>query len=377
MRLTTLLRTVLVGTLTISSLLTPVAAHAAAGGSIYFERNTFTASGGSNVRLPIIVDGNTDSVDTVSVVVSFPADKLTFVGLDNANTFFDIVEPSAPKADSDGTVRFSVASTRNSTSSQALVTNVLFKSLSGTGSARVGLLGSEGAAHGRLLPLDASSALITSGPGDGSAKALSISRIKVDNITSDSGIITWHTDAPTNGTVDYGANIGYGFVATNPEATTEHRVQLASLFSGKTDVHFRITSVSANGEVGVSDDKIFTTKGYTVDIAVKDKVGKPIVGAKVRVGNSAAVESDGNGIASVQDVGSGNQKTYINDAAAQIITVKEVTGQKGTAHQNFSLVAERKNAFGSTGLLALLFVVLAGVLYWAWRQCKLVPPPTS
>ncbi|MEO6513398.1 MAG: hypothetical protein ABIR37_01785, partial [Candidatus Saccharimonadales bacterium] len=74
-----------------------------------------------------------------------------------------------------------------------------------------------------------------------------------------------------------------------------------------------------------------------------------------------------------ENVAGGNQKVYINDSAAQIITVKESIGKGGTPPQQFSLVAERSNALGPNTLLALLFIVLAGVLLWAWRKRRVQP----
>jgi hypothetical protein len=368
MKITHIIRSTVVSFVTVGSLLSPAVAHAAAAPSLFFKENSLSAAQGATVSLELHLDPNGTAVNSVNVVASYSGDQLTFAGLDKSGSYFDTLVPTTPKA-SDGKVTFAVASLGKSTTDDVLVTRLLFNAKSASGTAKVSLSGSEAANSGPAIPIDTGSATVSLLPrGDTSAGVLSLTNVSATDITTSNGTVRWHTDVPASSSVDYGGTTTYGLTASTDGLVKDHVVALATVFSGKTEVHFKVTSVSADNKAGSSSDLTFTTKGYAVDIVVKDKDGEPIVGAKVHVGNGKTVETDGRGVAAIEDAAGGNQKVYINDTAPQIITVKEVPGKPGAAHQQFSLVAERSSAFGPTALLALLFLVLATVLYWAWHR---------
>ncbi|MEO6513323.1 MAG: hypothetical protein ABIO22_01505 [Candidatus Saccharimonadales bacterium] len=373
MRVVQLIRTSLISLVTALSLLTPAVAHAAGTPSLFFEKASLSAANGSNLSLALHVNGNGTSLNTINVVASYPVDQLTFVGLDKTGSFFDTFVPASPKV-TDGTISFGVASLGKSVDSDALVGKLLFTAKSSSGIAKVSLSGSEAANGGPALAVDTSSASINLVSGDTTtASTFAIKNISVSGITTSNGVVRWHTDVAASSSVDYGGTATYGLTASSEGMTTDHAVTLASAFSGKTTVHFKITSVSATNQTGFSTDQSFSTQGYTVNILVKDKKDSPIANATVYVGDSKRVKTNASGVATVENVAGGNQKVYINDSAAQIITVKESVGKGGTAPQQFSLVAERSSALGPNTLLALLFIVLAGVLFWAWRKRRVQP----
>lgn len=348
--------------------LMPAVAQAAPSPSLYFEKASLTAANGSNVSLPLHVNGNGSTVNAINVVVSYPDDQLTFVGVDKAGTYFDTVVPATPKA-AQGKVNFSVASFNKAADSDVLVATLIFTAKAQTGTAKISLAGSQVANGGSAMAVDDSGATITLvASNDTSATTLAITDISATDLTTSSGTIRWHTAVPASSSVDYGATDSYGFSASSDGLTTDHVVQLADAFSGKTTVHFKITSLAANGQSGFSSDRSFITLGYTVDIVVKDKSGAAIKDAEVHIGDRTAVKTNSQGIARLENVAGGNQKVYINDNAPQIITVKEVNGKAGATPQRFNLVAQRSSALGPNALLALLFIVLAAVLYWAWRK---------
>jgi hypothetical protein len=376
MKLAHIIRNTFISAITIGSLLTPTVVHATPAPRLYFETTTLNAAQGSNASLVLRLNANGTPVNTVNVVVAYPSDQLTFAGLDKTGSYFDTFVPTAPKA-ANGVATFAVASLGKSTSDDVLVSRLLFTAKGTSGAARVTLSSSEAASNGHAIPMDTGSASVNLlAKSDSPAEVLALTKITVSDITTSSGTVRWHTDVPASSSVDYGGTSTYGLTAGADGLVTDHAVPLAAVFSGKTQVHFKVVSVSADNKAGASSDQAFTTKGYAVDIVVKDKKGQPIVGAKVHVGGGKTVETDGRGVAAVEDTAGGNQKVYVNDSAPQIITVKEVTGKSGAAHQQFSLVAARTNASGPMALLALLFIVLAAVLYWAWRRRSVGQPQT-
>jgi hypothetical protein len=91
--------------------------------------------------------------------------------------------------------------------------------------------------------------------------APTISGIADSSITSNAATISWKTNVPTNGQVNYGPTTAYGFSSPVVDAspmTTAHTVVLSGLSPG-TLYHYQVVSVGASGDRVVSGDNIFTT----------------------------------------------------------------------------------------------------------------------
>ena len=71
--------------------------------------------------------------------------------------------------------------------------------------------------------------------------------------------VTWTTDTPTFGAVEFGTDTGYGQASpTEPEATTEHSATMLGLYANS-DYHFRVLGTPESGEVQQGDDAVTTT----------------------------------------------------------------------------------------------------------------------
>ena len=71
--------------------------------------------------------------------------------------------------------------------------------------------------------------------------------------------VTWTTDTPTFGAVEFGTDTGYGQASpTEPEATTEHSATMLGLYANS-DYHFRVLGTPEGGEVQEGDDAVTTT----------------------------------------------------------------------------------------------------------------------
>ena len=73
------------------------------------------------------------------------------------------------------------------------------------------------------------------------------------NVTKTSIHISWETDVPTSGRIDYGMNADYGSEASSPESKKHHEVLLEGL-RPDTIYHYKVTAGDA-----VSDDASFRT----------------------------------------------------------------------------------------------------------------------
>jgi len=86
-----------------------------------------------------------------------------------------------------------------------------------------------------------------------------LSNIKVISITDKSAIVTWSTDSPADGVVDYGTTTAYGSQQKDAAFLTAHGITLSGL-TPTTTYHFRVASTDevGNGPT-ISGDYTFTT----------------------------------------------------------------------------------------------------------------------
>ena len=108
--------------------------------------------------------------------------------------------------------------------------------------------------------------LLSSGPQSGGGSpstpptgSFATSNPSAENVTTNSAIILWTTNAPGTSQVQFGTTQNYG-QSSNLDSTlsTSHSVQLSGLTSG-TLYHFRVLSQDANGTEVTSSDSSFST----------------------------------------------------------------------------------------------------------------------
>jgi hypothetical protein len=91
-----------------------------------------------------------------------------------------------------------------------------------------------------------------------------ISDLAVTVLTPDSTQISWKTNEPSTSFVEFGAGTTYGSTYGAWASTTDHKVVLENLLSSQT-YHFRVLSSDDYGNVGRSEDRLFTTEKGQVD----------------------------------------------------------------------------------------------------------------
>ncbi|MFQ5470861.1 MAG: fibronectin type III domain-containing protein, partial [Gammaproteobacteria bacterium] len=93
-----------------------------------------------------------------------------------------------------------------------------------------------------------------------------ITNQSVSGITTFNAYVTWVTDEPTSGQIEYGLDTTYGSLSTLlPTYTLTHGLTLSPLVSGTT-YHYRIISQDAAGNTTTSPDYSFTTLDTTAPL---------------------------------------------------------------------------------------------------------------
>jgi hypothetical protein len=114
-----------------------------------------------------------------------------------------------------------------------------------------------------------------------------ISAVAAGSITSAAATITWTTDEPADGQIEYGTTTSYG--STTPlsaSRVTSHSLSLSGL-SALTTYHYRVLSKDAAGNLCMSGDFTFTTTGDTMAPTTSNRT--PANGATgVAIGTNAS-----------------------------------------------------------------------------------------
>ena len=78
--------------------------------------------------------------------------------------------------------------------------------------------------------------------------------------------VTWTTDTPTVGAVEFGTDTGYGQASpTESEATTEHSATMLGLYANS-DYHFRVLGTPEGGQVQEGDDAVVSTGNLHAEV---------------------------------------------------------------------------------------------------------------
>jgi hypothetical protein len=361
------------GLLAAFSLILPVYADS---GSIYIVANKSTVVNGSTVIVAVYMNGGGNSVNAVQTNLSYPTDKLQYVGVNYSGSAFDIAA-----ANSGGGGSVSIArGTTGAVTGVGLVATVTFKA-SAVGAASVDIAGGSAlAANGGEVAAGTSGVhfsivapSITSAPAARStaspvvaspvAKDTTppvITAIKATNLSPSTATITWTTDKPSDTVVEYGLDTSYGLSTSVATQTTKHQSALNSSFLvPMTSIHYRVKSTDAAGNIQTSPDQTVGIPGIPVSVIVRGSDGKPQVGASVTLDNQTKT-TDNTGTATFQS-GVGNKQivtSYAGTTIKRSITVSN--SSKPLPPFELSLAARPADLWMivSAGLAIALFVLL-------------------
>jgi hypothetical protein len=85
-----------------------------------------------------------------------------------------------------------------------------------------------------------------------------LSNVGASSVSAEGAVVSWTTDVPASGYVDFGTSVGYGATVGHADLLTQHAISLSGL-AADTAYHYRVRSADADGATSVSGDFTFRT----------------------------------------------------------------------------------------------------------------------
>lgn len=360
-------------------------AHAAA--NMYLSPGAATISQGSTFSVAVRTNTGGSSVNAAQANLTYPADKLTYLGISSVGTAFEI---QAESSGGGGSVKIGRGSV-SAKSGDLLIASVTFSAIPSSGSATVSFSGGSSvvsSSTNKNIAGGKSGATFTfqeapppPKPKAKDKKAPQISDVKIAKVTKDSATISWTTNEKSDSQVSWGPTEKFGLSSSASKLVKKHSVKLTSelLFPGTT-YHFKVVSKDKSGNKASSDTQTFTVPGFKVQIKVTDKDGNPVEGATVEIVGDGTAVTDENGIATIENAPEGELTViikYEGQVLAEKITVQDTEEQQnfeaqfaGAFGSSSPIAGVSNNIFVSLGFLILVIVVLAAAFRYKEKIFK-------
>jgi len=195
-----------------------------------------------------------------------------------------------------------------------------------------------------------------------------ISNIRVTNVSGTGATVTWQTDIASNSVVNYGPTTSYGYTTQDDSLTTDHSVLLNSppLQQGIA-YYYTVSSTATGGPTATSSQYKFMTLGFSVQLYILDKNGKPIENAHVSLGGRTAI-SNSKGFVNIANVPAGAQTVTTksgNKTTIKKVTIGKLNPSTGTYQaQKFNITASRGTNFVPIYTTVLLIIILGLVVVY-------------
>ncbi len=308
-------------------LIAPFTTPVQAAGSVYVSPASRTVGVGERFSLSVRTNTGGDAVNGVTVNLTYPADKLDFIGISGGGSAFAIEAPSSGGGGSISISRGNI----NPVSGDRLIATVTFRSKANSGSGTVSVSG------GTALVRASDQANIY---GGGSASTITFSNkpastptpkasempptingVEISDIGYSSALVSWTTDRPSYSIIEYGLTNKYGVTESTETLTQTHTATLSSaLLIPGTTYHLRVIGKgSETGQESTSSDFTFSTLGFSAIINVRNEHNAPLASAQVTVSSPngpVTVQTDANGIATVGNLPPGEHVVVVKDGDA-------------------------------------------------------------
>ena len=357
-----------------------------AGGSLYVSPSGTSVAGGSSFSLYVRVNA-TSTVDAVQANLSYPADKLTFLGSYGGSAF----EIQAESSGGGGSIRIG-RGTLSAKSGDQLIATISFRAIPSSGSATVAFTSGSEAVKGGSVVVSATSGSTIAftepapapKPKPKDKTAPKISNIKVTNIGLTAATVSWKTNEKATSVVEYGLSKKLGITTSSTKLKTSHKLVLSSklLFPG-TKFYYRVKSKDGAGNETKSKVTSFKTKGYKIKLTILGSDGKPLTDVRVQlVPGLEEATTDENGFAAFTDVAPGEHSVHVqvgDQTLASTVTVEESENPDEIQEFDVKVAAAVKQPIENLptylGLFlgALAIIGLASGAVWWWKK-KLKKP---
>lgn len=373
-----LLSKILIINLLVGSLLLVGAKPIQAGGSLYLSPSGQTITQGSTFSVSVRVNTGGAAVDTAQANLSYPADKLDYLGTSYYGSAFEI---QAESSGGSGSVRIGRGAI-SAKSGDLSIAVVSFRAKVSSGSASVSFTsGSEADRAGKVVTSATSGATYSfttpPKPKPKDKTAPKISNIEVKNIGLDKAVVTWKTNEKASSSVEYGPSRKLGINSASSKLKTSHSVGLSSkLLLPGTKYYYRVKSKDAEGNEAVSKIQNFSTKGYSIKVQILDKNGEPLAGILVKLlSDPKEATTAQDGIAFFLDVSPGKHAVNFqvgNVKYGEEIDVQEAKNTKEPQEFEVKIAGTVDTSEGKLNTNVLLFgiafvVIVAfvgGFVFW-------------
>ncbi len=324
-----------------------------AAGNLYLTPSNTTGGMGSNITVSVRTNITSDPVNAIQANLTYPADKLDFVGVNAAASPFNI---QAESTGGGGVVRIARGVIGAGLTGDRLVATVTFRVKQNSGTAAISFAGDSavvsGSSNSNVLSGTTGSNItmsnakpsptVTSNP----QTTIEISELKVEDITYNSATVTWKTNVDTDSTIEYGLSDKFGLTAHQSTATSSHRLVLDSpLIAPGTTYLFIAKSADNKENETVSEQMSFTTKGYTVVVKVEDPSSNPVANADVTVASPngpITLKTDSSGQVTFNNLPTGKMVVIIETSSGSKTSTIEVNtpnqeGEEELSHQEFTI----------------------------------------
>lgn len=343
-----------------------------AGASLYLSPGGSTVTQGSSFSVSVRTNTGGAKVNAVQANLSYPADKLDFLGISTGGTSFEI---TAEGSGGGGSIRMG-RGTVSAKSGDLLIATVSFRAKPSSGSATVSFTG------GSAVVSSSTNKSILSGSSGGTYSfseappppkpkpkdktAPKISDVEVTNLTKTSATITWKTNESSDSKVNWGPTKKYGIVASSSKLIKSHSVKLDKrLLTPGATYHFQVKSADKSGNKATSKDKSFIVPGYSVEIKVTDEEGNPIEGAKVTLVSVGETTTDDSGVAKFENTPAGEHAVIIEyggKTLSQVVNVEDKDKPQSFEVQIEGAAAKRTLGSGQSAILVILIILLIAVV---------------
>jgi hypothetical protein len=378
----------------------PAPAHAAAT-QLYLSPANQSFTNGSNLVVSVVVNTGGASINTIQTVFTYTAADYNFVSITSGASFgtFTYTQLS-------GSIQFTAATT-GSVSGVQTAAAITLKAIS-LSNTTMGLAGVcpagnyaltcsaaydsmtsdndlssvAGGSYTVVAPTPVSKPVTTSTTQHSTttstptttvstpttvAPTLSITAVKVSDVTAVSATITWQTNLAANSTVEYGLTDSYGLTAKDSALTTNHSVTINSpLLAPDSTYYLQVVSVAADGSSVIGGAQQFTTAHLAVAVTVVGSNNQPVEGAEVIIDGQSQTTNT-KGIASFSDVPIGSQKVFIvsgGKVTDHTVSIGQLNTKGGGYDlQKFKFTANKsKSNNTAVYIILIVFILLIAVI---------------
>jgi hypothetical protein len=347
--------------------------HAAAG-RLYLKTDSLNVNTGETVTVGIRVDTGGDLINSVQANLTYPADRLEYVGASSEGTAFPV---QAEEVGGSGKVAIARGSIPKVSGDQ-LVATVRFRVKAGSGRAVIAI----GPGSAMVRSSDNANILTSNGnltlqlaakaSANNDTVGPQIDNIKVEKGSNRRVTVSWTTNEPATSQVEFGVDRYYLSVQSSRMETSHKLVLPAEMLEPSATYKLKATSVDANSNVAVSQEVLFEAPGLAMTLKFFGEDGRPLVGAVVSLGgHSHRVGADGT--VTFDDLAAGDQqaKVRVGKKVVDVPVRVEPVARSNSQEQSVQVagVTAQKTGWQSA---ALVMILLAGLAAMLMRRQQLI-----